>query len=200
MEYYQLQTDREEIPVQIIRSSRKTLGLEIKNRQVIARIPAYLPEEAAEDFIRQHREWIVKKLDICRERQESPDQPRLPNRPLTHRELAAVRNAIGQRVAYYARIMGVTYGRITIRDQKTRWGSCSSQGNLNFNYRLYFLPGELMEYVIVHELAHRRHMDHSRAFWAEGRKGDSDTVLFTAWQSACGWDSPGQRIVLHILS
>lgn len=169
MERYQLHTGQEEIPVQIIRSNRKSLGLEIKNGDVIARIPMYLPEAAAVDFIRQHKDWIEKKLKMLQERehQGSQEQPRLPDRPLTHRELAAVRNSIGQRVAYYARIMGVTYGRISIRDQKTRWGSCSSQGNLNFNYRLYFLPGELMEYVIVHELAHRRHMNHSKEFWAE---------------------------------
>jgi hypothetical protein len=66
--------------------------------------------------------------------------------------------------------MGITYGRISVRDQKTRWGSCSSKGNLNFNYRLYYMPQHLMDYVIIHELSHRRQMNHSKLFWAEVQK------------------------------
>lgn len=69
------------------------------------------------------------------------------------------------RTKYWAKIIGVDYGRITIRGQKTRWGSCSGKGNLNFNWKLLMLPEELMDYVIVHELAHRIEMNHSYRFW-----------------------------------
>lgn len=89
---------------------------------------------------------------------------------LSSRDLDQIKEKIGSRVAYYSKIMGVTVGRITIRNQKTRWGSCSSKGNLNFNYQLYYLPEELLDYVVIHELAHRRHMNHSADFWAEVEK------------------------------
>ena len=68
-------------------------------------------------------------------------------------EMEKIRKLFSAKVAYYAEIMGVAYGRITIRNQRTRWGSCSSKGNLNFNYRLAYLPEELLDYVVVHELA-----------------------------------------------
>ena len=61
--------------------------------------------------------------------------------------------------------MGVTYGKVTLREQKTRWGSCSSNGNLNFNWKLALMPDEILYYVIVHELAHRIEMNHSERFW-----------------------------------
>ena len=72
---------------------------------------------------------------------------------------------IPERVEYFAEMMNVTYGRITIREQKTRWGSCSSKGNLNFNWKLVLMPEEVLDYVVVHELAHRKEMNHSERFW-----------------------------------
>ena len=77
---------------------------------------------------------------------------------------------IEARCRYYAPVMGVSYGTVTIREQKTRWGSCSAKGNLNFNWKLVLMPPEILDYVVVHELAHRIHMNHSAAFWAEVEK------------------------------
>lgn len=82
------------------------------------------------------------------------------------RYIEIARDIFCRKTEYYARIMGVTYGRISIREQKTRWGSCSSRGNLNFNWRLILAPEEVLDYVVVHELAHRREMNHSKAFYA----------------------------------
>ena len=75
--------------------------------------------------------------------------------------------AIRARCSHYAPLMGVSYGTITSREQKTRWGSCSAKGNLNFNWKLVLMPPEILDYVVVHELAHRLQMNHSAAFWAE---------------------------------
>jgi predicted metal-dependent hydrolase len=84
-------------------------------------------------------------------------------------------------VAFYAPRIGVTYGGITIRNQRTRWGSCSGKGNLNFNCMLMLAPPRVIEYVIVHELCHRKHMDHSPAFWALVERHLPD------WQERRGW-------------
>ena len=90
---------------------------------------------------------------------------------LTEQELSVLHDqakmVIPLRVAYFAPIIGVTYQHITIRHQKTRFGSCSSKGNLNFNCLLMLAPWEVLDYVVVHELCHRRVMNHSSAFWAE---------------------------------
>ena len=100
------------------------------------------------------------------------------NQPLTVAELRrlqalenryrnAAREVFTNRVEYYHRFTGGHYTSITIRDQKTRWGSCSAKGNLNFNWKLVLMPPEILDYVVVHELAHRLQMNHSAAFWAE---------------------------------
>lgn len=76
------------------------------------------------------------------------------------------RALIGQRLNHFQPLTGGTYTSVTIRDQKTRWGSCSSRGTLSFNYRLIFAPPAILDYVVVHELCHLTHMNHSAAFWA----------------------------------
>lgn len=79
---------------------------------------------------------------------------------------ARAKKLVLERLAHFAPQYNVTFARVTIKDMSSRWGSCSRRGNLNFNYRLLFLPPELVDYVVVHEVCHLREMNHSRAFWA----------------------------------
>lgn len=166
-----LRTDTEEIQIQVIKSKRRTLGLEVDRKGAVkVRIPFSVPVRDVEEFVREHRNWILKKrIQVCRREQsrgkEAVDIPCWST--LSREERTKIKNKFLRKAEFFAGQMSVTYGRITIRNQQTRWGSCSSKGNLNFNYRLYFLPEELMDYVVIHELAHRKHMNHSVDFWRE---------------------------------
>ena len=104
-------------------------------------------------------------MERVREKMPSSDLTPVQRNALEARYHQAARNYFPKRVAYYETILGVTHGTITIRDQKTRWGSCSSKGNLNFNWRLMLAPPRILDYVVVHELCHRIEMNHSKAFW-----------------------------------
>ena len=88
---------------------------------------------------------------------------------------------IPDRVRHYADLIGVSYGRITIRNQKSKWGSCSAKGNLNFNCLLMLCPSEVLDYVVIHELCHRKEMNHSPKFWAEVEKYVPDHKTQRKW-------------------
>lgn len=150
---------------EIIYSSRKTLAIQITpDGSVKVRAPKRCPKSTIECFLNEKESWILKHVNKAM--QNPPVMKNLLSVQERNRYIKIARDIFTQKTAYYASILNVTYGRITIREQKTRWGSCSSEGNLNFNWRLIFAPEEVLDYIVVHELAHRREMNHSQAFYA----------------------------------
>ena len=153
----------------IIRTRRKTIGLEISpDLQITVRAPYHLSDVRIREFVESKQTWILKHLAIMQDRQAHDPIPAgvISDKELRHMTEEA-RIIIPERVKYFAKIIGVTYGQITIRHQKARWGSCSSSGNLNFNCMLMATSPELIDYVVVHELCHRKQMNHSPLFWKE---------------------------------
>lgn len=154
---------------EIIYSSRRTAAIQVTpDGKVVVRAPKRCSRSFIDSFLCQKEDWVLKHLSRFEKQKElHPSQQRSPlSEKDRARFISIARDIFTKKTAYYARIMNVSYGRISIREQKTRWGSCSSKGNLNFNWRLILAPEEVLDYVVVHELAHRREMNHSKAFYA----------------------------------
>lgn len=142
--------------IQVIRSNWRTIFVEIKpNLQVLVRAPLRMRNEDIQRFLWEKRAWLEKHLRTMEE-QRGEAKATLTGQ---------AQRDIPRRVAKFAPIVGVTVGRITIQHQKTRWGSCSVKGNLNFNCLLMLCPEKVRDYVVVHELCHRKELNHSAAFW-----------------------------------
>lgn len=149
------------VTYQWICSGRKTLAIQVKSDgKVIVRTPYGVSQKEVEAFVLEKQAWILKNLEKV-----SREESHVITEGERRKGIELARVLIPERTAYYAEKMQVTYGKLTIREQKTRWGSCSSKGNLNFNWKLVLMPEEILDYVVVHELAHRREMNHSPEFW-----------------------------------
>lgn len=158
------------VPTSITRSARKTISVEIKKDGIYVRAPFQMSDAEIQRFLESKKVWIQKHIQKVSKRNAAAKDIA----PFTRDELIQLADKamtdIPNRVRHYAKIIGVDYCRITIRNQRTRWGSCSSKGNLNFNCLLMLLPDEVIDSVVVHELCHRKHMNHSTQFYAEVEK------------------------------
>lgn len=165
-------------PYHVVRSNRRTVSIEISAAgEITVRCPARMQEQDVAQFVQSKRHWIEKHLT------KLAAQPQLP--AITAEQLRQLKmrakSVIPGRVAHFAPLVGVTYGRIAIRAQKGRWGSCSTQGNLNFNCLLMLVPGEVLDYIVVHELCHIKHHNHSANFWAEVKRVMPDYKSREKW-------------------
>lgn len=162
-----------DVQITIIRSNRRTMAIQVNSDlTVTVRAPVRVSRKEIDRILQEKESWIQKSIQKLREQKASFEAE--GTEPLSDVEMKRLAEQameyIPGRVAYYAKQAGVDYGRITIRNQKTRWGSCSSKGNLNFNCLLMLTPPDVIDYVVVHELCHRKEMNHSRAFWEEVAK------------------------------
>lgn len=147
----------------VIYSDRKTVTLTVKDGDVIIKAPRKIKKRELVKIIEKHREWIAKALEREKQKREKYEN-------LTEAEIKVLKKEakkyLSAKCEYFASIMGLSYNRITITSAKTRFGSCSSSKNISFSYRLMLYPEPAREYVVVHELAHLKEMNHSQRFYA----------------------------------
>ena len=149
-----------------------------------------LPEDKAK-FVEAEKTAGRKVIMVGDGINDAPALTRQVVKELADRAMAV----IPDRVRHFAPMVCVDYGRVTIRNQVSRWGSCSAQGNLSFNCLLMLTPAEVQDYIVVHELCHRRHMDHSAEFWA-----DVERVLPGYRSSECWLKRNGGALIENMKS
>lgn len=148
----------------LIYSNRRTLALQITpDGELVVRAPRRTPERSVRDFVAAHKDWIARNL--ARQTQRRAAYPE-PDDAGAARLRALAKKILPEKVERYARAMGVRPTRITITSAKTRFGSCSGKNAVCFSWRLMQYPDAAIDYVVVHELAHIVHHDHSAAFYA----------------------------------
>lgn len=165
----------------LIRARRKTLSIRITQEgNLEIRAPLGMPKGEIEAFLKEKAQWIeTHRAKVLAEYAQGQEAPLAEEEILTLAE--QMRQRLPEKLNRHAASMGVTFGRVTIRCQQTRWGSCSSRGNLNFNCLLMLAPEEVLDYVVVHELAHRKQMNHSALFWQEVARECPDYKKSLRW-------------------
>jgi hypothetical protein len=149
-----------------LRKSRQARHLRLSvsaDASVRLSVPMRVSEKMADDFVRAKAQWVMMRLDDFK-KNPSALPPATRADYLKYRELA--REIAEKKLQHFNLGYGYQWKKIAIRNTKTRWGSCSASGNLNFSYRIIYLPEKLCDYIVVHELCHLGQFNHSAKFWA----------------------------------
>lgn len=147
-----------------ISSRAKYLRLTIKpDGQVTITKPRWLSQRQVDRFWRAKQAWVRSRLSKIKSRPQGLLSKYNRSHYLKNKDTA--KQFIIERLSYFNEFYNFEFGRISIRNQKTRWGSCSKDKNLNFSYKLLFLPRKLADYIVVHELCHLKELNHSKNFW-----------------------------------
>ena len=158
-----------------IKKSKRAKNIRLTVRSdasVVLTIPWWAPKYVGKRFFEAKKEWVIKKINELRINPST--ELRTGNEELNKKKLTRVdylknrekaRVFITERLKYFNQLYDFEYRRVAIRDTRTRWGSCSRAGNLNFSYKLLFMPREVADYIIVHELCHAKELNHSARFW-----------------------------------
>ena len=151
------------IPYELIRSARRTLALEIsRDGRVIVRAPMRCSQKQIDEFVGSHLDWISHHQAVQAQRRESRPEPSEEERQALIRR---AKDVLPGKVSHYSQIMGLYPTGLTVTGARTRFGSCSGKNRICFSWRLMAYPEEAIDYVVVHELAHIRHKDHSKRFY-----------------------------------
>ena len=145
-------------------------------------VPVGTSDRAIDSALRAHAPWLARQLDA--ERVRVLDPPQLTERRGRH----LARELVDETIAVEAPRIGVRHRRLAIRDTRSRFGSCSSQGSLSFSWRLALAPRRILDYVVVHELCHLVHLDHSRRFWSLVERARPDYREQRDWLGDHGWE------------
>ena len=132
--------------------------------ELSATLPCGININKLENFLQQKADWILRKIKLAKKRKPSILLPKSSRREYLAAKDQALKLA-KQKIEEFNAIYNFRYQRISIRNQKTRWGSCSRKGNLNFNYKMIYLPEKHFDYIVIHELCHLKELNHSKAFW-----------------------------------
>lgn len=148
-----------------LKKYKKSKSIRIRIRdsgEILVTAPYYVSKKYIDECILQKSDWIKEKLSICIPKTKlSPEQEKKEYQKYRQQALELVHSKIKKVNSFYK----FRFNKIFIKNQKTRWGSCSNKKNLNFNYRVVFLPDHLVEYLVVHELCHLKEMNHGKKFW-----------------------------------
>ena len=145
-----------------IRSRSPSISIR-RDGSVVLTIPKCASESIGEFFVRQNAKWLIKQIEYF-DQFEDKSLARLGKRDYVKHKDKAI-EIIKKRVEYFSAVYGFSYNKVSVRNQRTCWGSCTSKGNLSFNYKIIFLDDYLRDYVIVHELCHLKELNHSKRFW-----------------------------------
>lgn len=168
--------------ITVKKEKRRTVTIAVlSSGKVVVKAPNSMSDSEINEIIEKRNDWIISKIELAKRQEEKAGEINVISDSERDTLVEKAKKVIPEKCRLYAAKVGVDYGRITLRWQRTRFGSCSSLGNLNFNIALMLAPEDVLDYVVVHELCHRKEMNHSQRFYAEVRKVLPDYKKSEKW-------------------